>query len=209
MPKLRHDVRLHSGRSRSRQREHRRALRDSVHHSVPQPRQILPQHPVVRPEVVSPLRNAMRLIDGDQRQLPFGQHLHEPRHAQPLRRNKQELQAPFQIIHACLPRHAALEAGVNPRHVQAQRRQLRSLVFHQRNQRRNHQRRATARNRRQLVAERLSPPPSASPAADPAPPWPPRQTASLTRPKACKPKDRPQKARPAFRIERRSQKKIA
>src|SRR6516165_6193682 len=37
--------------------------------------QVLPQHPVVGPEIVAPLRNAMRLVNRDQRQSAPGQHL--------------------------------------------------------------------------------------------------------------------------------------
>ena len=174
----------------------------------PQHRQILPQHPVIRPEVVPPLRNAMRLIDSDQGQLPLGQHLHKSRHPQPLRRNKQELQAPVQIIRARLPRHRALESGVNPRHAQPQRSQLRRLVFHQCNQRRNHHRRPAPRNRRQLVAKAL-PRPRRHHQQQVAPLDSRAANRLLPRPKALKAKDRPQKFSQIIRIERNSQRKFA
>ena len=116
---------------------------------------MLPQHPVIRPEIVSPLRNAMRLVNRDQRQPLLGQHLRKPRHPQPLRSNKKKLQLTAQVIHASLPRHRPIQPRVNPRHLQPQRPQLRRLVFHQRNQRRNHQRRPAPCNRRQLVAQAL------------------------------------------------------
>ena len=118
--------------------------------------QMLAQHAVVGPEVVAPLRDAVRLVDGDQRQLALGQHLGEAGHAQPLRRDEEKLQRALQIIHAGLAGHAAVKAGVNPRHSQAQRGELGGLVVHQRDQRRDHQRRAAARQRRQLIAERLA-----------------------------------------------------
>ena len=69
---------------------------------------------------------------------------------------KRNCRLPLQVVHAGLPRHAAVEAGVNARDAQSQRRELGRLVFHQRNQRRDHQRRAAQRNRRQLIAERLA-----------------------------------------------------
>ena len=75
------------GRGCCCQSDHRRGLIAAA-----QRRQILAQHPIVGPEVVTPLRNAMRLINSDQRQPAFGEHLCKSRHAQPLRRNKQELQ---------------------------------------------------------------------------------------------------------------------
>ena len=77
----------------------------------------------------------MRLIHRDQRQPFLGQHLRESRHAQPFRRNEKKLHAAVKKIHAGLPRHAALDPGVNPRHAQPQRSELRCLVVHQRNQR--------------------------------------------------------------------------
>ena len=61
-----------------------------------------------------PLRNAMRLVNGYQRGFALGQHLAKTRHAETLWRNEQELQTPIQIIHAGLPRHASVKAGVNP-----------------------------------------------------------------------------------------------
>ena len=118
--------------------------------------QILPQHPIVGPEVMPPLRNAMRLINRNQRRFALRQHLRKPRHPQPLRRNKQKLQLALQIVDAGLPRHRPVQAGVNSRYTQPQRGELCRLVFHQRNQRRNHQRGSAQRNRRQLVAQRFS-----------------------------------------------------
>ena len=101
-----------AGRGRGRQRQDGRR---------PQRRQVLAQHPVVGAEVVTPLRDAMRFVDGDERRLALGQHLGKPRHAQPFRRNEEELQAAIQIIHASLPRLRPVEAGVNPPHTQAER----------------------------------------------------------------------------------------
>ena len=57
-------------------------------------RQVLAEHAVVRPEIVPPLGNAVRLVDGDQRRLALRQHLGEAGHAQPLGRDEQELQLP-------------------------------------------------------------------------------------------------------------------
>ena len=105
---------------------------------------------------MAPLRDAMRLIDGDQRRLSLGQHLAEARNSQPLRRNEEELQRPREVIHAGLPRLSPVEAGVNSRYAQSQRRELGRLVFHQSDQRRDDQRRSSQCNRGQLVAERLA-----------------------------------------------------
>ena len=63
----------------------------------------------------------MRLINRNERKSFLGQHLREPRHAQTLRRDEQELKAPIQIVHTRLPRYAALQSRVNPRYAQSQR----------------------------------------------------------------------------------------
>ena len=144
---LLHNVGLHRWRGRSRQRQHR---------SRTQRGQVLAEHPVIGTEVVAPLRDAMRLVNGDQRRLALGQHLAEARNPQTLRRNEEELQRSREVIHAGLPRLRPVEAGVNPCNAQSQRRELGCLVFHQSDQRRDDQRRSSQRNRRQLVAERLA-----------------------------------------------------
>jgi hypothetical protein len=98
----------------------------------------------------------MRFVNRDQRRLALGQHLAEARHAQPLRRNEEELQAAIQVIHAGLPRLRPAEAGVNPPHSQAKQQELGCLVLHQSDEWRDDQSRSAQRNRRQLVAERLA-----------------------------------------------------
>ncbi len=98
----------------------------------------------------------MRLVDGNQRQPALGQHFRKAAHPQPLRRNKQELQISIQIIHARLARHRPFQAGVDPRHLEAKRAEFGRLVFHQRDQRRNHQRRPAPGQRRKLIAQRLA-----------------------------------------------------
>ena len=146
-PQLRQNVGLHRRRGRGRQRQHRRRTQRG---------QVLAQHPVIGAEVVAPLRDAMRLVDGDQRRLALGQHLAEARNPQPLRRNEEELQRALQIIHAGLARLRAVQAGVNPPHAQTERGELGRLIFHQGNQRRDDQRRSAQGDRRQLIAERLA-----------------------------------------------------
>ena len=105
-----------------------------------------------------PLRNAVRLIHYDQRNLPFGEHLREARHAQPLRRDEQELQLASQIVAANLPRVHAAAPGMNALHGTPEEFKLGDLIFHQSNQGADHQRRSAARNGRQLIAQRLARP---------------------------------------------------
>jgi len=98
----------------------------------------------------------MRLVNGHQRQLPLHQHLRKSGNPQPFRRNKEELQTSVEIVHAGLAGHGAIQTRVDAGHAQPQRIQLGGLIVHQCNQRRDHQRGAFPRQRRQLVAERLS-----------------------------------------------------
>ena len=76
------NVVLHDRGRRRRQRNHR---------CRPQRRQIAAEQPVIRAKIMSPLRNAMRFVNGDQRRLALREHLRKTRHAQPLRRDKQKL----------------------------------------------------------------------------------------------------------------------
>ena len=64
--------------------------------------QMLAEPAVVRPKIMAPLRDAVGLVDGDQGRFPFRKHLRETGQAQPLRRNKQKLQRPVEVIDAGL-----------------------------------------------------------------------------------------------------------
>jgi hypothetical protein len=85
------DVALDQRRRRCSERDDRRG---------PERRQVLADGPVIRAEVVSPLGNAVRLVDGHQARPPFGEHLRESSHAQPLRGDEEEVQFSVQILHA-------------------------------------------------------------------------------------------------------------
>ena len=60
-----------------------------------------------------------------------------------------------QVVDASLARGGAVTPGVNALHGEAPLLELGDLVFHQRDQRADHQCRSTARDPRQLVAQRL------------------------------------------------------
>ena len=167
-------------------------------------RQILAEHPVVGPEIVSPLRDAVRFVDGDQRRLALRQHLRKAAHPQALRRDEQELQLAVQIIDASLARDAArsrpewMRSTAKPSSFS-----LADLVLHQRDQRADHQRRAAPRDSRQLVAQRLARTRSASPAARPCRRWPPGKPPPDSAGTTAKPKPRcsraPRSVSPASR----------
>ena len=55
--------------------------------------QVLAEHAVVRPEIVAPLRNAVRFVDGDEGGLALRQHFGKARHPEPFRRDEEKLQA--------------------------------------------------------------------------------------------------------------------
>ena len=152
--KLRNNVSLHGRRSRRRQRQHRRSLPFAI--ASPQLRQSLAQHAVIRPKIMAPLRNTVRLINSNQRKRALRQHLRKSGNPQPLRSNKKELKIAIEIVRTRLPRSSAVHAGMNPRHLEPKRNELRSLVFHQRNQRRNHQRGTAASKRGKLIAQALA-----------------------------------------------------
>ena len=88
----------------------------------------------------------MRLVDGDQRRLSLRQHFGEAGHAEPFRRNEQELQFAVKVVDAGLAGGGALTAGMDALHGETPFLELRDLVFHQRDQRTDHERRSTPRD---------------------------------------------------------------
>ena len=70
------DVVLHARSGRGGERDDR--CRTQCRHK-------LPEHTIVRTKVVPPLRDAVGLVNGDQRWFPFCEHLDETGHPQPLR----------------------------------------------------------------------------------------------------------------------------
>ena len=122
----------------------------------------------------------------------------KPAHAQPLRRDEEKLQLAVQIIDAHLARGRAIAPGVDAFHREAAFPQLGELIFHQRDQRTDHQRRARRARARAVDSRATSPRRSASPAARRAPRSPsgrllpdsPGTTQSRTRDAAAHPTTR-------------------
>ena len=122
----------------------------------PQQRQPLAEQPVVGPEVVAPLRDAVRLVDRDERRRAPGQHLGEAGHPQPLGGDEEEVEPPVEVVAADLRarRPGRARSGcARPRRPSAC--ELRDLVLHERDQGRDDEGRAAAREAGELVAERL------------------------------------------------------
>ena len=114
------------------------------------------QPEVLGPEVVPPLRHAMRLVDREERDAARFEQLETPIGEQPLGRDVEqiELAGPHRTLD---PTHLVeRQRGVQvlgPHAVLAQRV---DLVLHQRDQRRHHDTGTLAHQRRHLIAQRLA-----------------------------------------------------
>ena len=116
------------------------------------------QLPVIRSKFVPPLGNAMRLIHRKEADRNFRQPIESISRGQPLRRKiKQPIFAARRFLHHLPPFRRTLQT-IDHRRRNAHLRQLRRLVLHQRDQRRNHHRRLPRNHRRKLVAQRLPAP---------------------------------------------------
>ena len=97
----------------------------------------------------------MGFVDGNEGELALGEHFRKAGDAEALGGDEEELERAREVVHAGLSRGRAVEAGVDARHAQAKRGELGRLVFHERDERRDDQRRASARDGRELVTEGL------------------------------------------------------
>ena len=95
-------------------------------------------------------------IDCDQAGFPPGKHFRETGNAQPLGRDEEELQVAVKIIDAGLARCRAVAAGMDALDGETAFFELDHLIFHQRDQRADHQRGAAAHNAGELIAQRLA-----------------------------------------------------
>ena len=114
------------------------------------------QQPIVGPEIMAPFGNAMRLVDREQGDVGFLQQPLERLGRRPLGRDVEQVElAVAQRVadRARVLAGAGQRGGVNPEALGAAH-----LVLHQRDQRRDDDRGAVPRQRRQLVAERLARP---------------------------------------------------
>ena len=80
----------------------------------------------------------------------------KPGDAQALRRDEEELQVAVEVVDAGLARGGAVAPGVDALHREVALLELGHLIFHQGDQRTDHQRGAAARHGGQLVAQRLA-----------------------------------------------------
>ena len=119
---------------------------------LPEPAQV----GVFRPERRAPLRDAMGLVDGEQRQRKPRERRQHPVGHQPFRGHVEEPRLPFR---GALPGGDVLRpavAGVDAVRCNTGEPQRRHLVLHQRDQRRHHDRQTVHDQRGDLEAERLA-----------------------------------------------------
>ena len=115
---------------------------------------------VVGPEVVSPLGDAVGLVDHEQPDAGRSHPLHESPCREALGRHVEEAQVPGDRPLERSGVRARVLLGVDQRNLVAQAARLKRLhlVLHERHERRHHHRQVVAQERGQLVAERLARP---------------------------------------------------
>ena len=111
---------------------------------------------VFGPEIVAPLRDAVRLVDGEQRDVAAPEQGQETLGEQALGRDVEQVQVAGQQPRLHRRRGFAGERGVEVGRAHAQLLQRFHLVLHQRDQRRHHDAGALAQQRRHLVTQRLA-----------------------------------------------------
>lgn len=116
---------------------------------------MLAEHAVVGAKVVAPLRDAVRLVDGDESGRTFREHLGKAGNTQALGSDKQEVECTGEVVGAGLAGDGAVKAGVDARNAEVECGEFGDLVFHQRDERRDDERRSTKSDGGKLVAERL------------------------------------------------------
>src|SRR6266704_1952373 len=111
---------------------------------------------VLRPEIVPPLRNAVRLVDGEEREPRALEQTQEARRHQPLRRDVEQVEPAREQLALDLRRRLRVERRIEAGRFHARFAQRRHLVVHQRDQGRDDDAAALAHQRRDLKAQRLA-----------------------------------------------------
>ena len=144
---LLHDVALDLGRRRGR-------AGDGWH--VDETLGQATKHAVVRAKLVSPLRDAVGLVDGYQARIAAFEQVAESIRVDPLGRDVEQLDRSVHHLSLNLRGVHRREGAVQILRVRAGPLQRRDLVEHQRDQRRDHHGQAVGEDCRQLIAERLA-----------------------------------------------------
>ena len=114
------------------------------------------QADIFRAEIVPPLRYAMRLVDGEQRDIGPAEQGEAARRQQPLGRDIEQVEIAGEQPPLDLGGFLERQRGIEHRRVDAGFEQGRDLVVHQRDQRRHDDAAAVAQQRRELIAQRLA-----------------------------------------------------
>ena len=142
-----HNIRARSGIGRRGEGDGLHAAEVGLH---------LAERRIFGAKIVAPLRNAMRLVDRQKRNLGALEELDRLGSHQPFGRNIDETQFTARNSLEHRPVLGGVVRGIEGRRGDAIAAQLRDLIAHQRNQRRHHDGQAVAEQRRKLVAQRLA-----------------------------------------------------
>ena len=112
---------------------------------------------VLRPEVVTPLRDTVRLVDGEERHVDLVEQRQRPFAQEPFRRGIQQVDATRAEPRFDVEHRVVRQRRIEIRRPHARLEQRSDLVAHQRDERRDDHRRAVADERGNLVAERFAP----------------------------------------------------
>jgi hypothetical protein len=155
-----HELRGVGGEAQPRQdlvaHDGSRGGRAGEHARLGMARHELAQRQVLGPEVVAPLADAVRLVDGDERAVEVLEQRAEGGLREPLGRRVDERELAARERGLAAPRLARLERRGEVGRRDAAAPERRDLVLHQRDQRRDDERRAREEARRELVAEALA-----------------------------------------------------
>ncbi len=142
-----HNIGARSGIGRRGERDRLHAAEVGLHRA---------ERRVFGAKIVAPLRNAMRLVDRQQRNLGALEELERLGSHQPFGRDIDETQLAARDPLEHRPVLGGVVRGVEARRGNAIAAQLRHLIAHQRDQRRHHDGQAVAEQCRKLVAQRLA-----------------------------------------------------
>ncbi len=133
-----------------------RRRRAGQHARGPQLGEEPPDAEVLRPKVMPPLADAMRLVDGDQRALEVAQEPAEAVEGQALRRRVDEVEAPRRHLRHAAAHLAGVEGGREERRRHAPGLERLHLIGHERDERRDDEGRAGQHRGGELIDQALA-----------------------------------------------------
>ena len=107
--------------------------------------EVAAEEAVIRAEIVTPLRDAMRFVNGDEGGFALGEHLREADDAEAFGGDEEELEFAVEVVYADLAGGRAVAPGVDAFDGETKVAQLGELVFHEGDERADDQGGAAAR----------------------------------------------------------------